>query len=419
MANGVKPDRGLRGKLNDALDSLLVNAEMSAGIPVIPGAFNNAQFVEFAGLLLETEPWRSNLTELDLFFLIHERLTPFVAKSGNEGTRVRLKEVLTADAWDSLRSDVRDYLLSLPRTYEVWFSLPLAPKWGVGELPISDRVALVEVLPSDGPSGPQGIGLNELYTEVYLKITSTGYGADRISTSAIADALSTFKQVAAFAERQFIFESRFPEPELMWPISAGCYFLDLNDRSRKFDSILFTGVLNEYLAGLTINEKRLEIFESGDSKSPPEPGRARLAKTREEKTAALSLLFRDLGVLLNLTDDTSDAIRIKTALEWEFESNRSENQTVSFVQACIGLEALLGDNDQDEPLVTRLADRCAYLLGKGGAARADLRKKFRSMYDIRSKLIHGRKARLDPHERRQLPMVGLVRMLADRATANR
>jgi hypothetical protein len=72
------------------------------------------------------------------------------------------------------------------------------------------------------------------------------------------------------------------------------------------------------------------------------------------------------------------------------------------LQACIGLEALLGEDDQDEPLTTRLADRCAFLLGQSTADRESIRGRFKKIYVVRSKLIHGRRARLNVNEEQML-----------------
>jgi hypothetical protein len=93
-------------------------------------------------------------------------------------------------------------------------------------------------------------------------------------------------------------------------------------------------------------------------------------------------------------EDWPDAHRIRTAVEWRFDSKEDDNQPLCFIQACIGLEALLGDDDQEEPLTARLADRCAYLLGKSHRDREGIRQHFKEMHKVRSKLVHGRSPRL-------------------------
>ena len=81
-----------------------------------------------------------------------------------------------------------------------------------------------------------------------------------------------------------------------------------------------------------------------------------------------------------------------------FDSHANDNDTLAFIQACIGIEAVIGDDTKDNITAT-LADRCAYLLGDSISARKKIREKFEKLYDIRSKVVHGRKACLDDEQR--------------------
>ncbi|MCQ8183469.1 HEPN domain-containing protein [Methylomonas sp. SURF-1] len=91
--------------------------------------------------------------------------------------------------------------------------------------------------------------------------------------------------------------------------------------------------------------------------------------------------------LINSQDD--EAIRIKAAIKWCFDSYVVENQTLAFLQVCIGLEALLGDTDYNGALTETLADRCAYLLGGDIKGRKTIKENFKELYKVRSKLVHG------------------------------
>lgn len=51
-----------------------------------------------------------------------------------------------------------------------------------------------------------------------------------------------------------------------------------------------------------------------------------------------------------------------------------------------------------ENLTNTLADRCAYLLGDSIPKRRNIRENFKKLYDVRSKLVHGRKASLDDEQ---------------------
>lgn len=77
-----------------------------------------------------------------------------------------------------------------------------------------------------------------------------------------------------------------------------------------------------------------------------------------------------------------------------------ENQTISFLQLCIGFEALLGDSGDsssrmgERGVTERLSDRYAYLVGHTQAERESLRKEFAEVYKQRGQIIHQREIHL-------------------------
>ena len=69
---------------------------------------------------------------------------------------------------------------------------------------------------------------------------------------------------------------------------------------------------------------------------------------------------------------------------------------MKFIQTCIGLESLLGDSAGNEGagLTTIMANRCAYSLSHNIHERKEIIKKFKELYEIRSKIVHGRSNKL-------------------------
>ncbi len=67
---------------------------------------------------------------------------------------------------------------------------------------------------------------------------------------------------------------------------------------------------------------------------------------------------------------------------------------MSFIQNCIGLECILGEGVGDLPVTATLADRCSYLIGTDPKGRKTIKEKFKKLYKIRSKLVHGNISRL-------------------------
>jgi hypothetical protein len=105
------------------------------------------------------------------------------------------------------------------------------------------------------------------------------------------------------------------------------------------------------------------------------------------------------GLQKVLEETSPEFERVKAAMEWYIDSVISDASTVKFVQICIGLESLLGDEREDAPLTITLADRCAYLLAKNIKHRSEIRERFKKMYAVRSKIIHGSARNLRDHEK--------------------
>ncbi len=80
---------------------------------------------------------------------------------------------------------------------------------------------------------------------------------------------------------------------------------------------------------------------------------------------------------------------MKSACKWCFDAAIEENETLSFLQICIGLEALFGDTTYNGALAETLADRCSYLVGNNIKGRKNIKDGFKKLYEARSKLVHG------------------------------
>lgn len=99
-----------------------------------------------------------------------------------------------------------------------------------------------------------------------------------------------------------------------------------------------------------------------------------------------------------IKDKTREGERVKSAIDWFIQSQVNEDLTMSFLQICMGLEAIYGDDDNDGGLTNILADRCSYLIGKNIEERKIIKSNFRDVYRLRSKIVHGVKSNLSPQE---------------------
>jgi len=90
------------------------------------------------------------------------------------------------------------------------------------------------------------------------------------------------------------------------------------------------------------------------------------------------------------------------------DSVSAENETFGYLAACIGLEAILtaGDGaDRLDNLSARLSDRYGFLMGVGAQDRKKLSDEYRSLLNLRGKLVHARRRSLKANEQDQLHRV--------------
>ncbi|MBU8932465.1 MAG: hypothetical protein KOO62_00515 [candidate division Zixibacteria bacterium] len=95
------------------------------------------------------------------------------------------------------------------------------------------------------------------------------------------------------------------------------------------------------------------------------------------------------------------ARKLLLASQWLFDSLGGTNELLSFVQAMVVLEILLGSKTDSEAtgLGALLRNRCAYLISKTHQQREDIQVMFKDIYDVRSKIVHSGKSNLNMRER--------------------
>lgn len=95
------------------------------------------------------------------------------------------------------------------------------------------------------------------------------------------------------------------------------------------------------------------------------------------------------------------AERILRAAQWLAGCYMSRNETLAFVQAMVALEILLGDKKITDMvgIGELLSNRAAYLIGDSQADREQVLDDFRTLYSVRSDIVHSGKSRLSHSER--------------------
>lgn len=99
-----------------------------------------------------------------------------------------------------------------------------------------------------------------------------------------------------------------------------------------------------------------------------------------------------------ISDNSKEALRIKAAIDWLVQSEITDDETMAFIQICMGLESIFGDDDYEGGLTTILSDRCAYLIGNKIKERKFIKDTFKKIYQVRSKIVHGVRNHLSEDE---------------------
>ncbi|MGA7450061.1 MAG: hypothetical protein WBW73_01875 [Rhodoplanes sp.] len=122
-------------------------------------------------------------------------------------------------------------------------------------------------------------------------------------------------------------------------------------------------------------------------------------KTDAAKAAWVKARLQDLAVAFS---SGPKAEPLLLAAQWLFDSYAGRDELLSFVQAMIVLEILLGDKNIAEEigLGALLRNRLAYMIGSSYRDRTELLEDFSSIYRVRSQIVHTGKHRLSSEERR-------------------
>ncbi|MEA1995862.1 MAG: HEPN domain-containing protein [Campylobacterota bacterium] len=120
--------------------------------------------------------------------------------------------------------------------------------------------------------------------------------------------------------------------------------------------------------------------------------------TEEKKVQRIR---RRLDLIKYVFSNKEKAKKILSAGRWLFDSYCGKNELLSFVQTTVVLEILLGEKSMSDVmgLGELLRNRCAYLIGKSHKEREKILSDFKKIYDIRSKIVHRGKDRLNFEER--------------------
>jgi hypothetical protein len=304
------------------------------------------------------------------------------------------------DLRNALVLQIKAYFESIPRPCTLRIELPQFPEVVGSMTALAPNVKLVSVARLKGANKladlfRPGASDDSLRNGTCLEITVHGYGDLSANSPATAACLSIAKQCAFILTSFGLCKSAYSQK------GAGATFSDGADQ--PFNDIVIPEAVRVQYGRLKINESKLLMYGwlSGAGAGPglllTDPGHP--PRNEEEMALALNYLLIDVRRYFE-SRSNEDFEQIAAAIEWYQDSVGADNDTFAYIAACVGLEAILGSHDEQlDSLSKRLADRYAFLMGKGRSHREELRKSYAKVLKLRGLLVHGKAARLAADER--------------------
>jgi len=384
-------------KIERQVTGSLKNCDIAESWPVYNSLSAHVQALANE-LLKHKSQW---LTEIDVFSIFYNLVYERLQETGKEDAQLngQLIELLGEESLLQLGQQIVDFLVSIPRTYDIYLQLP-AISVSLESIAVSNAFSIITFEDRNDVPGGRNMGLfgfpgTKLEPkEFYFKASVSGYCSKNLDNTTVRMALSWFK----IAIQQGIAKALFKAKESN---SAGLGLLGVLTHYTVPKAKL---VCVDKASGgerIVTVELPLEVSKLLGSLDFDTSSKSIAGAIESKQTASfLNGYFRLPASLMET--NASEANRIKSAIEWCFDSYATDNTTMSFLQTCFGLEALFGDDVETDGVTRTLADRCAYLVSTNIKGRTTIRENFRQLYSIRSKIVHGNSTSLAPEQRHLL-----------------
>jgi hypothetical protein len=312
---------------------------------------------------------------------------------------------LEGNLWDllgendakQLLKNIKEYIVSIPREFDVFIPLPKISQNLPTNINLGENI-LFEIYEEANkvPGGYQGGGLLRAHDtklelkKVYLRQRLSGYCSNRLENACNKQSVSNFKIILQQGVFTKLFKVNPDEKSIFGWLGEDSHHqvpkvhlisIDLARKPQKISKTEFPLDLSKWINSVDLNWEAEPLV---------------MAKTAEKLDLVVAAFLKIPTDLIEC--NAEESIRVKSAIQWCFDSYISENQTLSFLQVCIALEALLGDEGYKGSLTETLADRCSYLISDDIKSRKSIKKNFEKLYDVRSKLVHGNATELDRNQ---------------------
>lgn len=298
-----------------------------------------------------------------------------------------LWEILGDEKSQQLAGSLEDYFISIPRIFNIYLPLPAVTRNIPSPIKLSEEISIVSFHDADQIPGGHHRGLLTLGNKleigkVFIKQRVSGYAGNRLENACIRKAVNNLKIILQQGMFRHLFKLT-PEEKA----GIGLFSVFTHHQIKKLEVVCVDeGFDKPKISKAEFPIDICRLLNNIDINWDGIPIAKALVEKDELDKVISALLTRPVE-LINCQDD--EATRVKAAIKWCFDSYTVGNQTLAFLQICIGLEALLGDTGYNGALTETLADRCAYLIGEDIKGRKTIKKNFKELYDVRSKLVHG------------------------------
>ncbi|MCX4157018.1 MULTISPECIES: HEPN domain-containing protein [Paraburkholderia] len=399
-----------RGQL-EALNDLVNALRISKGTLVTLASIETID--KFEEQVLKAPTWKSLIGKIE-FGMLAWRTIYRVAKSIPEAYEGMLSDFNSGSVRDELIGALREQFESLPGEYDIFIPMGAVQELHCGEITITESVAIADTLHNDDLRDliSHGVETNALYRALagwpqlpksidsirYLRISGSGYGDDSPQSPVVRHAWSIAKQLVFVGmasgalipnASEFLFSSGIsPINNIPTLVVSRSSSGEVFRTSPGFE-------LGQLLHTIKFKNFRFYDLATGATLLSSEE---RDATTGDEIRQAVNRSMATAATFLKI--ESPDAAPIRAAMEWFVDADASQNETVAFLQRCIGLEALLGSSESKRDVTERLADRYSYIVANTASSRDIHRAKFIAMYKHRSEIVHGRSTKLSDEHRR-------------------
>lgn len=322
------------------------------------------------------------LTIHDVYMGIHSIIGYFIREEFKEPDELNgtLKDIFTDEQFEDLKNRLSVFFQSIPRRYKIQMPLPSSQHLMGKGIEFTDSIKLELTENKVIPKGePTLMGLSSLFErspECTLAVNSEGFSSFTLDSYSAQQALGIFKIFIQQGLQRELYELN----EASYGGLRGLMALTNHEVPRASFKVEDIADKRTYTIELPID---LCILLS--KLSIKDPARDLMVRIQNALGSAAKLV--------SARHEGSE--RVKAACQWYFDSLATENQSLSFLQICFGFEALLGDGENKAGLTETLADRCAFLIGDSIQGRTSIKKNFKELYKLRSKLVHGVANNLD------------------------